>query len=87
MRHLKRNTAFIHGLYAHSDHPAHAKSLIRAFVLHLYSLECSLILLADSEGSDPDCALAQSDLGLRCPRMPLRHVLPWSRPNYNRNHH
>ena len=37
---------------ADSDHPAHAQSLIRAFVLHWYILLYPMILLADCEGAD-----------------------------------
>ena len=37
---------------ADSDRPAHAQSIIKAFALHLYILQCSMILLADSEGPD-----------------------------------
>ena len=37
---------------AASDHPAHAQSIIRAFAIHSYIQFYSMILTADSEGSD-----------------------------------
>ena len=33
-------------------HPTHVQSLMRAFALHRYILECPMILLADCEGPD-----------------------------------
>ena len=44
--------AFERAKNAHSDHPAHAQSIIRAFALHSYILKYPMILLADSEGPD-----------------------------------
>ena len=35
-----------------SDHPTHAESVIRAFVLHSYILRYQMTLLVNSEGSD-----------------------------------
>ena len=52
---------------ADSDHPAHAQSIIRAFVLNSYNLRYPMILLADSEGPDQT---SQAVLGFRCLYMP-----------------
>ena len=38
--------------FADSDHPAHAKITLRAFALHLYTLQFPMSLFADSEGLD-----------------------------------
>ena len=37
---------------ANSDHLVHALSIIRFFILHLYILYNTMLLLADSEGTD-----------------------------------
>ena len=38
--------------FADSDHPVHAKSIIRVFALHSYILQYPMILLVDGEGPD-----------------------------------
>ena len=55
---------------ADSDHPAYAQSSIRAFPFHLYIMEYTMILLANSECPDQTARNAQADLGRRCPHTP-----------------
>ena len=52
MGRIKRKGTFKNTQNAHSDYPAHAQSIIRAFALHLYILKYPKILLAYSEGTD-----------------------------------
>ena len=53
MGHVKRKDVFEHVQNAQIQiHPTHAQTLIRGVSLHLYILECPMILLADSEGPD-----------------------------------
>ena len=53
MGHAKRKGVFEHAQNTRIQiHPAHMQSVTRAFSLHWYILQCSIILLADSKGPD-----------------------------------
>ena len=70
---------------ADSYHPAHAQGLIWAFSL-IHSIE------ANNSGRGQrrpwsDCASAQSDSGLLCPRLPGRHIFAWLSPIMSKSNH
>ena len=44
-----------------SDHSAHKQSIIRAFALHSYILQYTIIPLADSEGPYPTARILSAD--------------------------
>ena len=46
-------------------------NIVRAFALQSYILQYLTILLVDSESPNQTALSAQSDQGLRCPRMPI----------------